>query len=63
MACKTIHAAEINLPTDLFTTEENTEDTEDTTEVRNFNWLPLSCCSYGTYAAASDFDWEIEDDE
>ena len=60
MACKTIHAAETNLPTDRFMTEE---DTEDTTEVRNFNWLPLCCCSYGTYAAASDFDWEIEDDE
>ena len=34
MACKTIHATETNLPTDLFTTEE---DTEDTTEVRDFN--------------------------
>jgi len=60
MACKTIHAAEINLPTNLFTTEE---DTEDTTEVSNSNWLPLMCCSYGTYAAASDIIWEIEDDE
>ena len=60
MAYKTIHAAETNLPTNLFTTEE---DTGDTTEASDFNWLPLSCCSYGTYAAASDIIWEIEDDE
>ena len=60
MACKTIHAAETNLPKDLFAPEENTEDT---TEARDFNWLPLMCCSYGTYAAASDIIWEIEDDE
>ena len=60
MACKTIHAAETNLPTNLFMTEE---DTEDTTEARDFNRIPLCCCSYGTYAAASDVIWETEDDE
>ena len=59
MACKTIHAAELNLPTHLCTTEE---DREDTTEASDF-WISLSCCSYGSYAAAFDFDWEIEDDE
>ncbi len=60
MACKTIHAAETNLPTNLFTIEE---DTDDTTEPSDFNWLPLSCCSYGSYAAAIDIIWETEDDE
>ena len=60
MACKTIHAAEFNLSANLFMTEE---DTGDTTEASDFNWLPLSCCSYGTYAAASDLIWETEDDE
>ncbi len=60
MACKTIHAAETNLPTNLSTTEE---DTEDTTEASDFTWLPLMCCSYGSYAAASDLSWETEDDE
>ena len=60
MACKTIHAAETNLPTNLFTIEE---DTEDTTEASDFNWIPLSCCSYGSYAAAIDVIWETEIDE
>ena len=60
MACKTIHAAETNLPTNLFTTEE---DTEDTAEAGASNWLSLSCCSYGSYAAAIDIIWETEDDE
>ena len=60
MACKTIHAAETNLPTNFSMTEE---DAEDTTEVSDFNWLALSCCSYGSYAAAIDFIWETEDDE
>ena len=57
MACKTIHAAETNLPTNLFTIEE------DTTEASDFNWISLSCCSYGSYAAAIDIIWETEDDE
>ena len=57
MACKTIHAAEPNFPANLFTPEE------DTTEASNSNRISLSCCSYGSYAAASDFDWETEDDE
>ena len=57
MTCKTIHAAETNLPTNLFTIEE------DTTEASDFNWIPLSCCSYGSYAAAIDIIWETEDDE
>ena len=60
MACKTIHAAETNLPTHFFMTEE---DTEDTTEASDFNWISLNCCSYGSYAAASDIIWEAEDDE
>ena len=60
MACKTVHAAETNLPTNLFTPEE---DTGDKIEASDFNWLPLSCCSYGSYAAAIDIIWETEDDE
>ena len=57
MACKTIHAAETNLPTNLFTPEE------DTTEPSDSNWIPLSCCSYGSYAAALEVIWETEIDE
>ena len=57
MACKTIHAAEFNLSANLLTPEE------DTTEPSDFNWIALSCCSYGSYAAANDIIWETEDDE
>jgi hypothetical protein len=60
MVCKTIHAADPNFPANLFKSEE---DTEDTTEASNSNRIPLSCCSYGTYAAAIYFDWETEIDE
>ena len=61
MAFQTIHAAEPNFPANLFTPEEDTE--EDTTEVSNSNWLPLSCCSYGSYSAAINSIWETDVDE
>ena len=51
MACQTIHTAEPNFPANLFTLEE------DTTEPSDSNWIALSCCSYGSYAAASDVIW------
>ena len=57
MACKTIHAAEPNFPANLFTSEE------DTAEANNSNRIALSCCSYGSYSAASDVIWETEIDE
>ena len=61
MACKTINAAEPNFPVNLFTSEENIE--EDTAEIGDSNWIPLSCCSYGTYPIVIDLIWETEDDE
>ena len=57
MACKTIHAAELNFPANFFAPEE------DTTEASDVHWIAMSCCSYGSYAAASDVIWETEDDE
>ena len=57
MACQIIQDAEPNFPANLFTLEE------DTVEASNSDWIALSCCSYGTYAAAIDFDWETEIDE
>ena len=61
MACKTINAAESNFPVNLFTSEEDME--EDTAEIDDSNWIPLMCCSYGTYPIAIDSIWETEDDE
>ena len=61
MACKTIHAAETNLLTHLFTTEEDTEDTRQKPGI--LIGFPSCCCSYGSYGAASDIIWETEDDE
>ena len=57
MACQIIQDAEFNFPVTLFTLEE------DAVEASNSEWIALSCCSYGTYAAASDVIWETEDDE
>ena len=57
MACQIIQDAEFNFPATLFTVEE------DAAEASNSDWIALSCCSYGTYAAASDVIWETEDDE
>ena len=61
MACKIINAAETNFPANLFTLEE------DAVEANNSNWIALSCCSYGSYAAAIDVtletELETEDDE
>ena len=61
MACKTINAAEPNFPVNLFTSEEDME--ADTTEIGDSNWIPLMCCSYGTYPIVIDSIWEAEDDE
>ena len=61
MACKIINAAESNFPVNLFTSEEDME--EDTAEIGDSNWIPLMCCSYGTYPVAIDSIWETEDDE
>ena len=60
MVCQIIQDAESNFPANFFTLEE---DTEDTAEASNFNWIALSCCSYGMYAAAIDAIREIKDDE
>ena len=57
MACQTIQAAEFNFPANLFTLEE------DAAEASNSDWNALSCCSYGSYGAASDVTLEAEDDE
>ena len=57
MACQIIQDAEPNFPANLFTLEE------DTVEASNSDWIALSCCSYGSYAAAIYFDWETEIDE
>ena len=60
MVFEIIQDAEFNFPANLFTPEE---DTEDTAEASNSNWIALSCCSYGMYAAALAVIWETEDDE
>ena len=61
MEFQTITAAEPNFPVNLFTSEEDME--EDTAEIGASNWIPLSCCSYGTYPIAIDSIWEVEEDE
>ena len=61
MACKIINAAEPNFPVNLFTSEEDME--EDTAEIGDSNWIPLMCCSYGSYAFSIDSIWEDEEDE
>ena len=57
MACQIIQDAEPNFPANLFTLEGGT------VEASNSDWIALSCCSYGSYAAAIDIIWETEDDE
>ena len=57
MVCQIIQDAESNFPANFFTLEE------DTAEASNSDWIVLSCCSYGIYAAAIDVIWETEDDE
>ena len=61
MACKIINAAESSFPVNLFTSEEDME--EDTAEIGDSNWIPLICCSYGTYAFAIDSIWEADLEE